>query len=375
VTADNNNQRPAQIACRAGIPGRRGTGIKHSQWKASRKPIFMAPPLRGSQAFTLLEMLVAFVVLAILVVLIATMVDSTTKATRRPMEQAQTFQQARVAFELLTRRLSQATLNTYWDYDNPNNPTKYLRQSELHFVIGKTAPLLGTPPLETPTFAAFFQAPLGKGNDSSLRSLSSLLNNCGFFIMFGSDKANIPDVFPASFAPKEKWRFRLFQWVQASKDMQTLQPFTGTATDRDWFRTPLKTNPPPNSLRPIAENIVALIFHPRLSAKEDPEGDDLTTDFNYDSRLGPTSKLTYNQLPPSVDIIMVAIDEQSAARLAEQNGSSPPDLKLTGLFTTVTPTALSNNLEAMEEELKKLKLNYRIFRTTVKIPAAKWSGY
>jgi uncharacterized protein (TIGR02599 family) len=323
--------------------------------------------------FTLLEMMVSFVVLAILVILIATMIDATAKATRRPIEQAQTFQEARTAFELLTRRLSQATLNTYWDYDDPNNPTEYLRQSELHFVIGRTATELGTNALDTPTFAVFFQAPLGKGNDSSLRSLSSLLNNCGFFIRFGSDASAIPPVFPASSAPAEKFRFRLYQWIEPSNELQTVQQVTGTAADKNWFRTPLASTP--DGLRPIAENIVALILHPRLSSQDNPQGDALTTDFTYDSRLGPSSRLTFNQLPPSVDVIMVAIDETSAARLAAANGSSPPDLGLATLFNSVNPNTFTANLKTLEDNLQELNLNYRLFRTTVKIPAAKWSGY
>jgi len=320
-------------------------------------------------AFTLLELLVSFVVLAILVILIASMIDATSRATRRPTEQAQTFQEARTAFELLTRRLSQATLNTYWDYDDPNAPTSYQRQSELHFVIGKTADLLGTPPLETPTYAVFFQAPLGKSSSPSLRTLSSLLNNCGFFIRFGSNAGQTPGFFQAAFSPEEKYRYRLCEWVQPSESLGIYNSNNGT----DWFTEPIADAP--TSALPIAQNIVALIFHPRLSEREDETGEDLTRDFTYNSRSENVNPLTFNQLPPQVDVIMVAIDEPSAARLAEQNGSNPPDLGLDGLFLSNNKSDIENDIKELEAELNELNVNYRLFRTTIKIPGAKWSGH
>jgi len=320
-------------------------------------------------AFTLLELLVSFVVLAILVILIASMIDATSRATRRPTEQAQTFQEARTAFELLTRRLSQATLNTYWDYDNPNAPTRYQRQSELHFVIGNTSTLLDTPPLETPTYAVFFQAPLGKSSSPSLRTLSGLLNNCGFFIRFASNSGGTPGFFQSAFSPAEKYRYRLYEWVQPSESLGIYNSNNGTA----WFTEPIEDNP--TSAQPIAKNIVALIFHPRLSEREDPTGELLTNDFSYNSRAGTATTLTFNQLPPQVDVIMVAMDEPSATRLAEQNGSNPPDLGLTGLFLKNNKSDIEDDIKELEAELNELNVNYRIFRTTIKIPGAKWSGY
>ena len=41
------------------------------------------------------------------------------QSTKGKIEQ---FREARSAFESISRRLSQATLNAYWDYDNPQNP-------------------------------------------------------------------------------------------------------------------------------------------------------------------------------------------------------------------------------------------------------------
>ena len=66
--------------------------------------------------FTLLELMVSMVVLALLMLVVFNMLETTTKAWSQSTERVQTFKEARVAFEGLTRRIGQAMLNTYFDY-------------------------------------------------------------------------------------------------------------------------------------------------------------------------------------------------------------------------------------------------------------------
>ncbi len=67
-------------------------------------------------------MMVSVVILLLLMLLFAGMVDQTGKVWSYTTEEIGEFRSARNGFEALTRRLSQAALNTYWDYDHPPTP-------------------------------------------------------------------------------------------------------------------------------------------------------------------------------------------------------------------------------------------------------------
>ncbi|MGI9239892.1 MAG: prepilin-type N-terminal cleavage/methylation domain-containing protein, partial [Verrucomicrobiales bacterium] len=114
-------------------------------------------PAKGQprQAFTLIELLVSMAVLSLLMVMVFSMVDQTQKTWNIARSRVTQFREARVAFEAVTRGLTQATLNPYWDYDygsykytttgaNPTVPQGYQRQSELHFISAPSSELLGS---------------------------------------------------------------------------------------------------------------------------------------------------------------------------------------------------------------------------------------
>ena len=103
-----------------------------------------------ARAFTILELLVSMAVLMLLAVLSQQILGSTATAWKSHKARLGAFEGARAAFDSLTSRLSQATLNTYWDYDNPAQPQRYLRQSELHFITGKASSLLPDAACEPP---------------------------------------------------------------------------------------------------------------------------------------------------------------------------------------------------------------------------------
>ena len=88
-------------------------------------------PHRKHSGFTLVEVLVSAGIVVVLMVVLLGMTDQTQRLVRSTSAKVEQFQEARVAFEAMTRRLAQATLNTYWDYDNPTKPTKYIRSAEL----------------------------------------------------------------------------------------------------------------------------------------------------------------------------------------------------------------------------------------------------
>jgi uncharacterized protein (TIGR02599 family) len=359
--------------------------------------------------------------MAILIVILLMLV-SVTNSTRRTWMYTtagiQQFRDAREAFESITRRLSQATLNTYWDYNNDSAPTSYLRQSDLRFLSGN-ATVGGAPILTTDTNAytqaVFFQAPLGyvsttdtaNTNYSTLpgANLTRLLNTWGFFVEFASDNQIQlrPPFITAQMVPY-RYRFRLMELMEPSDSLTIYQYTSGlngtqpknlTYTGHDWFLNPLALNPRP--ARALAENIVALVLLPKLSPADEVAGNpagqyndsSLAPNYTYDTTTSGTDPNLdpRNQLPPEVQVTMVAVDETSFNRLQGISTSPPPDIAnvlTTGtagspLFTTVGDTVnpanagYAQDLQTLGNALQKDHLTYRVFTSNVSIEAAKWS--
>jgi uncharacterized protein (TIGR02599 family) len=283
-------------------------------------------------------------VLAILLTVLLSMTAEVQKTSRLTQGKTEQFREARVAFETITRRLSQATLNTYWDYtyDKNGNPLKYIRQSELRFKCGyskdswngeRTVTGLLPSDAQSTTHSIFFQAPFGFTTDSSTYGgMESMVNTWGYYIEFGSDANLRPEVLKTAGVPERK-RFRLYELMEPSESLtlyeytsgkQNVAPFNPknwTYRDMEWFQKPL--NKTGRTSRVLADNVIALIFMPRDPNLEAKEKKALTSDYNYDSspETSPATpdKLqlwSENQLPPYIQVTMVAIDEQSAARLA-----------------------------------------------------------
>ncbi len=139
---------------------------------------------RRRRGFTLVELLVSITILSLLSMLLLQMLSSSSDIWRKNRERTEAFKSARVAFERVTSKLSQATLDTYLDYFNGSQsrtdaarasravPTtfdfkRYDWASDLQFVIGKADDLIATASGATPTDAVFFVAPAGRVAKSS----------------------------------------------------------------------------------------------------------------------------------------------------------------------------------------------------------------
>jgi len=305
--------------------------------------------------------MVASAVLIIILGLILNIISQTSTVTRRATDKISAFQGARAAFDLMTGLLGQATLNSYWDYDNPLTPTRYLRKSELHFLIGQagTGPFPGTAGTGQ---AIFFQAPAGvTQNLATYGGLETLLNATGFYIQYG-DEAGLPSPFPTA-APR--YRYRLMQAVQPAENLAVYNSTTGTS----WVSGLSAFS------APIADNIVFMVAWPKKAPADDPTGNALSSDYSYDSRLNATSTSqpeTANQLPPTVQVTVVALDEASAARVC--TGNTPPSEVsglTSGLFSSSTQTRFSQDLQTLITRLDSSGLTYKIFTAALPIRESK----
>jgi len=296
--------------------------------------------LRG---FTIVELLVSTALIAMIMLLLLSTVDHTNQVWQRTTTKATQFQSARNAFESMTRRLSQATLNTYWrvyDAQASNFTAEYSfrRHSELQFMSGPSVKIFSSPPISNlnpdpesayPTHAVFFQAPIGyterpdTGSESSLReyrSLDSMLMSCGYFVEFGDDPDRPQFLKDIGFPPR--FRSRLVELSVPAERLTIFQrpkgdpksnidpiiidldekPYVGMvgATRRAdsgwirpaWTKEALRRRAGASGVsrfnygRSMADNVVALIILPKLATKDrgsNPDRLDLAPDFEYDS--------------------------------------------------------------------------------------------
>jgi len=346
--------------------------------------------LRGGRAtragFTMVELMVSAVIVVLVMLLLVSMVGTTSSVWTRSRSQVEQFQQAREAFDALTRAVSEATLNTYYDYEDaggnirtPANsrafvPARYVRQSELRFLCGPDL----VEGREMSGHSIFFQAPKGFRTVEST-GLENLLNTVGFFVELGDDAAFLPSMLAGTHSRR---RFRLFQLVESSERL-SIYHYTGgnsTYAGQEWFEEALASG---EEVSIVAENILCVIFLPKLSM-EDQGGAytdaSLAPNYRYDSTTARSDPLINpkNQLPPIVQVTMVAIDELSAKRMSDGEQDELKTL-IDGLFRSVGSTTdpsvsgYARDLQTLESALISRRINYRIFSSNVAIKAAKWS--
>jgi uncharacterized protein (TIGR02599 family) len=353
-------------------------------------------------AFTLVELLLSTAVLSLIVLMLVAMTNQTAATWRYTTGKIEQFSGARDGFESLTRQIGQATLNTYYDYYNASGeprttdnagifvPKSYGRQSELRFISGSMdrsnsyngqpfPALAADASRPRPTHGVFFHAPLGLVEDVPKHGgLQGLLNSWGYYVEFDSDERNRPAFLQgASTIAPPRWRYRLMEFMQPSEKMETYK------APGNWFAGAVN-QPGTPSAHVRAENVLALVIQPALSPKDERAltppptvpGTALAPSYSYDStQKNPTPALNpHHQLPPTVRVTMVSVDEPSAIRLA--NGSTMPDLGLENLFRTDTPKSAESydqDLATLEATLSQKRASYRVFTTTVIIRGAKWS--
>jgi len=393
----------------------------------------MNPPSRSQAGFTLVELMVSTSIIALIMLVLVAMTNQTSQTWRHTTEKIEKFQLARDGFESMTRKLSQATLNTNWDYlDSAGKvrdknvggaaykafvPMYYGRVTDLRFVSG---PMFAnayfgglSSDMRRPGHGVFFQAPFGVvANNAAYGNMDNLLNTWGYFVEPGYDTTT-PGFITAGGSVPKRWRSRLMEFMQPAEQMSLYDPITDSF---DWFQVSLTS--PARPVRVLAENVLTLIILPKLSkadednraSKQNVKAAMLSPEYVYDSRLtlnpGATGTDTgainpKNQLPPILTVTMVAIDERSAERLADKycqgaaQGSPTPTqaamgldiaaskvgVNYTNLFTDAARLEDDTNssqpgdgdLYDMERILTNEGCSYRVFTSNVSIRGAKWS--
>ena len=390
-------------------------------------PIIFPPARRTRRrAFSLIELMVSTAVLAMLLIVVFQMLRGMQVTWKRTRQDVGEFKEARQAFEDISRRVSQSTLNTYFSYrydeQTVNGITlrmgrEIIPQSELHFVCGPAEELGITQKNSRQvgqrySHAIFFQAPFGfcidedKKNKEQLQyeKMNGLMNGWGYYVEFNTDELDRPQFLKQlDNSPKPRPRYRLMEFRQPTEYLQVyklhLRELDKSASkDKvyEWFNEGLYSvnSDWNNSLedrdtegffrtsRVLADNIVAMILHPReADEKRESTKDELAPDYHFDSRRfqwggkGKIATATKHQLPPVIDVTFVAVDEVSFNALCVREGiksaDDDPEFLDKDAFTKVQD--FRKDLKALETKLVSKKLDYRVFNTSLRIRESKWT--
>ncbi len=331
----------------------------------------LAPRTRRElRSFTLVEVLVTLAVLLVILIALAKAMDGVDRAWKSGA--ADPFAPAQDAFETIAGHLADATLETYGDYADTsgNFPTNaafvadhLARRSDLAFTCGPAsgaAGLLAASQRTTAGSAVFFAATEGITQSYANEGLGHLLNDMGYFVEFGDD--NSKPAFMLSFAHRYRWRLQ-----QVEQPSETLQVYSSSSSSA-WIQQLVPTGA---AMSTLAENVIALVVLPDRNATD--TGTALSPSYSYDSR-NSANTTTLNQLPPRLILVLVAIDEVSAARLAAQNGAIAPSLIAPHLFQVGTPAQLTQDLATLDASLTAQKIGHRIFQREIQLPSAAWSN-
>jgi uncharacterized protein (TIGR02599 family) len=346
------------------------------------KKRILARARRQLAGFSLVELMVACAILAAMMGLISVAIRQMAGGIKTSTAKVDAFQSARTGFESVSRTLGVASLNTYWDYfdsdrkprgTNTNfTPATYGRQSDLHFLITNNFPTVSG--LELSGHSVFFQAPLGYFTNTSSTNPPGSLNPCGFFVAYGEDPT-MPNV-----GISNRPRFRLYQWLPSS-DSMTVTLSSGRITNTNWISP--ATN---NGVRPLAENIIAFVIRvPSATNSTGPAMNSTTysttaTNYNWNSLTTwstGSQPAQMHQLPPLVNITMVAVEEAAVNRLAGTI-NNPADaasaMGINNFSTLFTDEAQYDaDLLRLETALSSKNIPYRTFTTTVPLRGSRWS--
>ncbi len=343
--------------------------------------------------FTLIELLAASALFSVLLIVVFQMVNVVSNVYNQAGSRIESFSEGRAAFTEIAERLAQATLFPYLDYtseDPVDSEDVFAYTSDLHFLCGRADQVIPQAPQTTGAggHAVLFHATRGIAStpEGDLAALPGLLNATGFYIEYGTPDDYAPAFLRSSGAKDQPARFRLVEILQPTEKNRVYEGYAdgtqgeGESTNTSAWIDKLQLNGGDEIDRHIlADNIIALVIRPKDPAFVEPSI--IAPDYRYDSRKATNNsaagtklaRITRHQLPPVVEVIVVAIDERSAARLDRDWGKNVANvLGLESYFRKASEAALESDLETLGERLTENDVTYKIFRGDVVLKNSRW---
>ena len=204
------------------------------------------------------------------------------------------------------------------------------------------------------------------------------MNSWGYYVERNTDEDQIPEFLSGFETITAKERYRLMEFRPPTENLKVYSSNLQERYNTEWFKNDVvqKTYTPggrPFS-RAIAVNIIALIIEPKESTSTTEANNTLAPDYEYDSRRFQKERKakdpTKHQLPPLIDVTMVAIDEGSAIRNEQREGVLA-DIVPSTLFKKVSD--YDKDLDELKRLLESKNIKYRVFHETVAVRASKFS--
>ena len=332
----------------------------------------------------MIELMVSMGILSVLMLMMTALLDQVQRSWRYSESRISQFREARVAFDLITKNIGQASLNTYWDLNDDDNDglvDGYFKTSELHFITLDAATMNGTGEQQGVGHAVFFQAPLGFSTD--YRNLNNLFNGRGYFASFGSDRLYRPSFINSP----PRYRFRIMEFRPPAESNQVFEDGKEERINNspqeftEWYKQSLSIGQGSfeSHLNPLADNIIALVISPRDALESavgsrDATYSNIAPSYVFDSNSTDPSFEGYSQqVPPLLRITMIAIDEASAVRF--ENGTTMPNEfrdATQGLFKSTRQ--YNDDIRALTQTLNDQKINHKVFSSLVMLRSSKWGS-
>lgn len=384
----------------------------------------------AAKAFTLVELMVSVSILVILMLVVANFIGLVQRTWVRTSSNVSQFREARLAFDIMTRTISQATLNTYWQTKRDKigtsisqsiyTSTRFSRQSELQFVSGNTSGFLfpGVEEGDYPGHGVFFQAPLGvtgllaldeSDTVADTNNMVNLMCGRGYFVAWGDDLSFRPAFLEGLVPPRLRLRLMEFSPTAEMNRIydSTRRPLVDalgnpTSYSKMWFTSASTASGGTESAstqtaaaggenessraftRPVAENILALIISPQVptigNLGQNPYR--IAPTYAYDSLMqnSPGASLTaefgeqgtQHVLPPVIKVTMVALDARGGERMSFDTSLRESVVsEVSSRFDSAA--SYQADLEALEQALVALRLDYRVFSTSIPLKQGRWS--
>ena len=242
----------------------------------------------------------------------------------------------------------------------------------------------------------------------SIKDMHDLLNCWGYYVSYSSDLTRRPDFMKdakGTLLNPERKRFRLMEFRQPpddsilfSKSFNIGSQTTSNGLYR-WFRGPYKSGGKTTAdySVPLAENVLAVVVTPYIYVTTADSSGNSSTDmrkkqsYEYDTKLyqwragtGQDIISSKNQLPAMLELTLIATDEGSYERLEAKYGVTGAASKVQGIFnglltnsTNFAPDpgnvqAKTYDVDVIDQRIRALGINYKIFTTTVSLRASKW---
>lgn len=311
------------------------------------------------------------VILAMILLVITSVIGQAQRTWKSATSRLSQFREARQAFDTVSRNLRQAMINSYGDYlprDTPFTPPPppfIIRNADLGIRFDRATSVVSgsSTAAELPGSAVVFQAPLGLTADEDYRPLKNLLCVRGYFVRFGSDEQFLP--YGLRSRLQERFRYRLIEYAPPTET----NPVYVAGGKGEW--TTISESAGGDYMRVVANNVLALVLAPTFNdgavgnapTELGQSVQDPVYSFNSFELAEYNQRSTLHRMPSSTQVIMVAVDDESAARML--TGEASPDILRKAGAEFTNPQTIDRDVTTLRAYMNSQRYNFRIFSSNV----------